>query len=201
MSKQFFLILSILAAIAFNWPHLNFQALIAQGDLGRDLYTFEQILYGKLVYKDIWWVYGPLMPYYYGIFYLLFGFKISSILLGKFFISLLCGLFFYLASCEVMPVFWAFLSCCFFLETQQDFFFTYNHIGALALILAVFWLLLRYINEGNLKLGFWALATCFIIGFIKINFGICALIVTLISITIINFFNSHKTKQLLTNNT
>ena len=201
MSKKVFLILAVLAAALVSWPNLNFQALIAQGDLGRDFYTFEQVLHGKIIYKDIWWVYGPLMPYYYGLFYLLFGFKITSIFLGKFLISVLCGAIFYLASCELMPVAWAFLASCFFMRMQQDFFFTYNHIGGIALILVVFWLLLKYIHENNLKLALWALAACFLIGLIKIDFGLSALITTLVSITVINFFAPDKNKKLLASDT
>ncbi|MBI3602353.1 MAG: hypothetical protein HY209_05625 [Candidatus Omnitrophica bacterium] len=181
-SKKTFLLLTVFAAILFGGPHLGFQDNLAQGDHGRDLYTFEQVLHGKLIYKDIWWVYGPLMPYYYGLFYLIFGFKITSILLGKFILNILGGVFFYLAAGVLMPASWAFLASYYFLQTQQDFFFTYNHIGALTLTLAVFWLLLRYIDEKKLRLGFWALACCFIIGLIKINFGITALMVTLLGI-------------------
>ena len=39
--------------------------------------------HGKLPYKDFWWVYGPLMPYYYGLFYKIFGMHITSVLLGR----------------------------------------------------------------------------------------------------------------------
>ena len=153
MSKRIFLILVILAAVIFGIPHLNFQESLSQGDIGRDLYTFEQVMHGKMVYKDIWWVYGPLMPYYYGLFYLIFGFKVSSILLGKLVLNILGGVFFFLASSVVTPAFWAFLAACFFLHTQQEFFFTYNHLGGLVLIQAVLWLILKYLYEEELRLA------------------------------------------------
>ena len=194
-SKKIFLFLTIVAAMIIGWPHLHFQDLLAQGDLGRDLCTFEQVFHGKLVYKDIWWVYGPLMPYYYGLFYLLFGFKISSILLGKFILNTLCGIFFYLASTVIMPAAWAFLASCFFLLSQQDFFFTYNHIAAMALTLAVFWLLLRYIYETNLRLGWWALLMSGAMGVIKINFGLSALLMTLFTVAITDLTSTSQRQK------
>lgn len=201
MSKKIFLILVLLAAAFINWPYLNFEDNLSQGDCGRDLYTYEQVLHGKMVYKDIWWVYGPLMPYYYGLCFLLFGFKITSVLLGKFFITLSCGLFFYLACAEVMPAFWAFLSSWFFCQSQQDFFFTYNHVAGIALTLAVFWLILKYFNTKNLRLGFWALAACFVLGLIKINFGITALAITLFSFAFVDYLNVRDLKKIWNDNT
>ncbi len=201
MSKKVFLALTVLAAIVMGSVYLNFQNIFSQGDIGRDLYTFEQVWHGKLVYKDIWWVYGPLMPYYYGLFFLIFGFKVSSILLGKLLLNVSCAVFFYLASCLVMSPFWAFLAACSFLQFQQDFFFTYNHIGAIAFMLATFWLILKYLYQGNIRLGIYAIACCFIIGLIKINFGLSTLVATLGSIALIDFTNPVKNKKLITSET
>lgn len=177
-----------------GWPNLHFQSILSQGDIGRDLYTFEQVWKGKLVYKDIWWVYGPLMPYYYGLFYLIFGFKITSILLGKLLVNICAAVFFYLAGSTVMAPFWAFLSACFFLQFQQDFFFTYNHIGGVALTIAVFWLILKYLHEGKIQSILQAVLCCFIIGLIKINFGMSALAGVVISVSLIDFTNPLKKK-------
>ena len=198
MSKKIFLGLTILAGIIIGCPHLNFYDVFSSGDHGRDLYVFEQAFKGLLVDKDIWWVYGPLMPYYYGLFFLLFGIKISSILIGKFVLSILCGVFFYLSATVVMPAFWAFLAACYFLQSQHDFFFTFNHIGGIAAELAVFWFILRFLYEKNLRFGFWALGACCILGLIKINFGISALVTTLISLALIDFTSNTKDKKIIT---
>ena len=142
--------------------------------------------------RDIWWVYGPLMPYYYGIFFLVFGVKITSILLGKFLLNILCGVLFYLASSVVMPAFWAFLAACYFLQGQQDFFFTFNHIGGIAAELAAFWMILKYLTTKDLRCGFWALGASCILGLIKINFGITLLVATLMSIALIDYICNNK---------
>ncbi len=201
MSKRIFLALTVLASIVMGWPDLHFQSVFSQGDIGRDLYVFEQVWHGKLIFKDMWWVYGPLMPYYYGLFLLIFGFKITSILLGKLLLNILAGSFFYLASSIVMSPLWAFLAACFFLQSQQDFFFTYNHLGAIAFILGTFWLVLRYLYEGHIRFGIGAVICCFLVGLIKINFGLSSLAATIASIALIDFTNPLKNKKLITSET
>src|SRR6202142_4383188 len=78
-SKTIFLLLTILMSALYVWPELNFQELLSQGDHGRDLYAFDAVTHGKLPYKDFWWVYGPIMPYYYGLFFKIFGVHITSV--------------------------------------------------------------------------------------------------------------------------
>lgn len=178
--NRLFFFLTLLAAALMHWPELKLQPILSQGDIGRDLYIFEQVIRGKMLYKDIWWVYGPLMPYLYGLFFVTLGVSIASILIAKFLLIILGGLFFFKAACLVMPASWAFLSACFFLHSQQDFFFTYNHLGAITAILAVFWMTLKYVLEGQPRMLLIALIGCFITGLIKINFGITALTATVI---------------------
>ena len=183
MLKRHFLILTIFAAALHFWPSVHYQPILSQEDHGRDLYTFAQIAHGKHIYKDMWWEYGPLMPYYYALFNITFGLKITSVLLGKFILNILGSLFFYLASCEVMSAPWAFLAACFFMQEQQDFFYTYNHIGGIVLFLALLWMILLYIHQKNPRNIYWALGIALLIGFIKINFGVSALAATLLSVS------------------
>ena len=184
MLKRYFLLLTILAAVLFFWPQLHYQTILSQEDHGRDLYAFAQLAHGKLIYKDIWWDYGPLMPYYYALFDLLFGLKITSVLLGKFILNIIGCIFFYLASCEVMTISWAFLSALFFMLEQQDFFHTYNHIGGIVLFLMLLWLILKLIRQKDPKNNFWILGICSLIGFVKINLGLSALAASFMSIVI-----------------
>ena len=65
---------------------------------------------------------------------------------------------------------------------QQDFFFTYNHIGGIVMILGVAFCLLSYIQKNSLKAAWGALAFIFTLCLIKINFGLAALAVTMITI-------------------
>ncbi|MBF0571419.1 MAG: hypothetical protein HQL12_06055 [Candidatus Omnitrophica bacterium] len=195
MLKKHFLLLTLLASALFFFCSLHYQYILSQEDHGRDLYTFAQVSQGKHIYKDMWWEYGPLMPYYYALFDILFGLKISSVLLGKAILNIFGCLFFYLASCEIMSTPWAFLSACFFMLQQHDFFYTYNHIGGIALFLMLFWQILKYFRNGDQKNIFLALGSCLLIGFIKINFGISALAATFLSIIIIEIIHSRLNKK------
>ena len=92
--KTIFLLLTLLTAGIFVWPELNFQDLLSQGDHGRDLYAFDAVTHGKLPYKDFWWVYGPLMPYYYGLFFKIFGVHMTSVFLGRALLVVMCSCLF-----------------------------------------------------------------------------------------------------------
>ena len=122
-----FLILTIILGLVIVWPSIDFQPLLSQGDHGRDLYAFKKTLDGALPYRDYWWVYGPLMQYYYALFYLLFGISIKSVLIGKTILGVLCAAAFYLTFNLVSAPLWAFLASLWFLTFFPDFFFTYNH--------------------------------------------------------------------------
>jgi hypothetical protein len=42
-------------------------------DMGRELYVPSSLLNGKLLYRDLWYPYGPLTPYLQALLYRLFG--------------------------------------------------------------------------------------------------------------------------------
>ena len=103
----------------FVWPELNFQDHLAQGDHGRDLYAFDAVTHGKLPYKDFWWVYGPLMLYYYGLFFKILGVHITSILLGRALLIILSSVFLYLSAACLMSPGLAFLAATWFIQSRQ----------------------------------------------------------------------------------
>src|SRR5271154_7486888 len=100
-SKTLILLLVLLAGIFITAPYSNFQDYLSQGDHGRDLYAAQAVYRGELPYRNFWWVYGPLMPYYYGLFFKVFGVQISSVLLGKLLLRILGGILICLAMMEV----------------------------------------------------------------------------------------------------
>ena len=172
--KNIFLLLTIAGAIAFSLSEINFYPQLSQGDHGRDMYAAQAVLRGGLPYKDFWWVYGPLMPYYYAFFYKFLGGTIGSFLLGKMVLKTVCALFFYLAGTTAMAPSVAFLAAMWLTQSQQDFFFTFNHIGGITAQMAILFLLFSYINtpsrSANANRYLW-LTLPFIIAFclIKIN--------------------------------
>jgi len=180
--KCLVLLLVLIAGIIITAPYLNFQNYLSQGDHGRDLYAAQAVYRGELPYKDFWWVYGPLMPYYYGLFFKIFGTHISSMLLGKLILRILGGILIALAMMEVASEMTALLCACWFMLFHQDFFFTYNHLGGIVMVLGVAFCLLSYIQKNSMKAAWGALSFIFTLCLIKINFGLAALMVSVITV-------------------
>ena len=187
--KWIYLLLTVAAGIVLLWPGLNFQDWLSTGDHGRDLDAAEEVLRGKTVYRDYWWVYGPLMPYYYALFYKILGIKIQSILIGKFLIKLTAGIFCYRAVSVLFTPLTAMMATLWFWTFQQDFFFTYSHIGGIMLIMAVIWCLMHYIREQRGQMLWLGLAICFLLSMIKVNFGLSSLATLIAAVFIVDRSN------------
>ena len=186
-AKPFVLLLVLLAGIIITAPFANYQDYLSQGDHGRDLYAAQAVFRGELPYKDFWWVYGPLTPYYYGLFFKVFGVKITSMILGKIILRILGGILVALAMMQAASPLAALFCACWFMIFQQDFFFTYNHLAGIVMMLGVVFCLFTYINKGSQRSAWGALGFVFTLCLIKINFGLAALVVSLISICICDF--------------
>jgi hypothetical protein len=198
-AKSLTLLLVLGAGIIITAPYANFQDYLSQGDHGRDLYAAQAVYRGELPYKDFWWVYGPLMPYYYGLFFKIFGTHISSMILGKLILRVLGGILICLGLMQVSSEIAAFLCACWFMLFHQDFFFTYNHLGGIVMILGVVCCLLSYIQDNSPKAAWGALGFILTLCLIKINFGLAALFVTGTTIAVCDLtrrvpFNSAKMK-------
>ncbi len=181
--------LVIVAGIILHWPYHNFQPFLAQGDHGRDLYAAQAILRGEVPYTDFWWVYGPLMPTYYALWFKLCGVKISSVLLGKIALNVAAGTFFGLGLAQFFPIGAAFVAALWFMSFQQDFFFTYNHAGGIAALMAVLWMHCAYMKTARPSYAWGALAAVFLLGLIKINFAVTAWAMTMAVLIAKDFFD------------
>jgi len=181
-SKFLLLLLVLGAGILITAPYANFQTFLSQGDHGRDLYAAQAVYRGELPYRDFWWDYGPLMPYYYGLFFKIFGTHVSSVILGELLLRIFGGILVYLGLVEICSELAAFLCSCWFMFFQPEFFFTYNHMGGIVMILGVTSCLLSYIQRNSLKAAWGALGFIFTLCLIKINFGLAALAVSVITV-------------------
>jgi len=90
--KIFFLVLTLWAGLFVIVPTLDYEPILTQGDHGRDLYCFKKTFEGATPYRDYWWQYGPLMPYYYSVFFKIFGVSIQSVLIGRAVLVFLSGM-------------------------------------------------------------------------------------------------------------
>jgi hypothetical protein len=72
MARAF--IVGVAAALAwYTWGHWgNFQI-----DNGRELYVPAEILKGKLLFRDLWYMYGPLAPYLNALLFRIFGAQLT----------------------------------------------------------------------------------------------------------------------------
>ena len=144
-----FLFLSFMTGIIILCPGLNFQLDLAPGDHGRDLYSFKKTYEGAVPYRDYSSQNGPLMPYYYSIFYHFFGVSIQTTLLGYYLLAFLSGMFVFLACAVFLKPSTSFLCALWYWALRLkfgNFFYTYNHIGAILSILVMVYCLFKYIN-------------------------------------------------------
>ncbi|MCK5083109.1 MAG: hypothetical protein KAR31_09415, partial [Candidatus Omnitrophica bacterium] len=189
VKKRFIWVLLILSGFLLLHQRLVYQPFLASGDHGRDLYAFEATMRGQLPYKDYWWVYGPLTPYYYSIFFKLFGVAISSVLLGKFLLNLAAGIFFFATLSFFIPSMFAYVATLWFWIFKPEFFFTYNHIAGITCLMAIVYYMLDHFRNKNLISLYAALLATFALSLIKINFGIIALILLILFTYLPNRFN------------
>ncbi len=179
--RTFFCWLTVAAVLLMGYFKLNFYPQLSQGDHGRDLYSAQAVLRGELPYKDFWWVYGPMMPYYFAVFYKIAGSTIVGFLLGDLVLKAAAAAFFYLAcSCFIAPLL-AFLGAVWFAQSQPDFFFTFNHAGGITAELWIIFMLFAFIKNKAPKYLWMSLPAVLIYCLIKINFGLAAFVVVLVT--------------------
>ncbi len=172
-------ILYLLITLAFGvillWPGWDSVSVIAQGDHGRDLYAAEQTLHGARPYRDYWWVYGPIMPAYYALWFEALGVKIASVLIGRLFLNLLSGVFIYMAISLAAPPCMALVAAVWFWLYQPEFFYTFNHAGGLTCATAALWALVSYVMHRRPRSLVAGLVAIFLLAMVKLNFGLAAL--------------------------
>lgn len=194
--RTFFLFLLIAVVLCMGSFKLNFYQQLSQGDHGRDLYSAQAALRGEMPYKDYWWVYGPLMPYYFAFFYKAAGSSIVGFLVGDLVLKTAAAAFFYLACTCFIPPLLACLGALWFAQAQPDFFFTFNHQGGITAELWVIFMLFAFIKDKTPKYLWMTLPAILIYCLIKINFGLAALIVVIITATL-SSYNTPQGRALL----
>lgn len=174
--KIIFFFLTLVSGVVLLYPLLDFQYFIASGDHGRDLYAFKRTLEGGLPYQDYFWPFGPLMPYYYALFNLVFGVSIQSVVLGQVLLVLGIGLLVYLTSAVFVPAPLAFI-CAFWYWSfrEMEFFYTYNHAGGLLALMLVVFFLFHYIKNSRKIFIFGGAFGILLLCLIRLNIGLSSL--------------------------
>ena len=202
-SYIFYLSALIIAGVTIFAHQLISQPVLDHGDHGLNLYAFEQAANGKIVYKDFWWPFGPLGPYYYGFFMKLFDHNIKSVLLGQILLKLTSGILLFYNLSLFFKTRSAFLGTLFFWIFFKDFFYTYNHSLAFPLIFLSMTGLFQYIKttgkaQYNKLIIF---ISCFLISLVRINIGIALLLGYFFILCLIDFLLKKKNSYYLTDMT
>jgi hypothetical protein len=190
--NKIFFYLTLLIAGSFLFYSLDYYPILAPGDHGRDFYAFEKTLEGQQPYQDYWWVYGPLMPYYYAGFYKIFGINMLSILLARTILLLCSSALVYLTLNTIASPLLSFLGALWFLTFNHDFYFTFNHLGGIVAILATLTSTFLYLKNQKKTYLYVGLAAIFFLCLIKINFGLSTLASFLLSVSLIHWMNTRS---------
>jgi hypothetical protein len=192
-SKILFFFITLVAGIIILYPLLDFQYYVASGDHGRDLYAFQRTLTGAVPYRDYFWPFGPLMPYYYSLFYRLFGISIQSVLLGQMLLVLTTGCLLFLICSVFLPPL-AGLVCAFWYWAYRgmEFFYTYNHSGGILAMLLGLWFLFLYIKESRRRYVYGGVLSCFFLSLIRLNIGISSLAAFFLSVALTDLCKKNR---------
>jgi hypothetical protein len=173
-------IVGVAAALAwYTWGHWgDFQI-----DNGRELYVPAEILKGKLLFRDLWYMYGPLAPYVKALLFRIFGVQLT--VLYVFGLALTIGtalVTFEIARRFRMGIVGSTVPSLFFLfeafyPSIRNFVFPYSYAASLAafLGLACLYFVLRHASSMRvLDLGLAALLGSLVI-LTKQEFGVACL--------------------------
>lgn len=184
--NKIFLILTIAVGLFVLYPTNNVELFLQHGDHGKDLYAFKKTSEGALPYRDYYWNYGPLMPYYYAFFLKVFSVSIQSVLLGQNVLILLSGIFVFFICCVFFPPGISFVCALWFWAFQGEFFYTYNHNGAILALLSIIFFLFKYLKKPSMTYIYSASAGLLILLLIRPNMGLVSILASFISLLCID---------------
>ncbi len=191
-----FLILTITAGIAIFSPCVNYHNFLSQGDHGRELYSIKMVYEGALPYRDFTLFNGPLMLYYYSAFFHIFGVSIQSVLLAQTMIIIFVGVMMYLiASIFISPAMSFLCTLWYWAFRGIEFFYSYNHIGAIFFMLLAVYFLCQYIWDQRQIWVVLGTLCIFCLCFIRANIGISTLFSYFLCLTIIDFLKNDSSKN------
>lgn len=182
-----FFFLTVLAGVILLWPRHDFLPFLIQGDIGRDLYAYDRTLNGAIPYRDYYYTYGPLMPYYYAFYLKVFGVHLTSILIGKIILNLFAGVLVYLTLATYIWPIMAFLASSWFWSFGPDFTHTFNHTGNTLTTTLLLFLLSFYCRNQKSALIFPIALILLVSLLIKISTGVALFVATAIVLVFIHF--------------
>ncbi|HEV8147130.1 MAG TPA: hypothetical protein VGP79_12150 [Bryobacteraceae bacterium] len=160
-------------------------------DCGREMFIPSAIAQGKRLYFDLWYPYGPLVPYWHSILFRIFGAHLEILYASGLTIVATLSLVLYSLSRIFLPVSWSFVSSFTFLGVALqlsifNYALPYSYPGAYSVLLIVTLVRLLAIDPFAISPG--RLALCGLLAgatmLTKSEFGVAALAVLLFSIAV-----------------
>ena len=168
------LLLTLVALCALTWRKWGYLPI----DSGREMYVPAAIAGGKRLYFDLWYPYGPLIPYWHAALFRLFGIHLGVLIGAGLAVVSAATFLLYSVSRVFLPPAWSFAAVFAFLVQafQADLFnyiLPYSYPAAYGSMFAVLllWLLLR--DDGDPGIPFLT-AAGFVAGLMaltKLEFG------------------------------
>jgi len=187
--KQAFLALTILTGVIAIWPFHDYQHWIAQGDHGKDLYSYKLTLAGAQPYRDYYWLTGPAMPIYYSTFLRVFGTTIQSVLLGQNLLLVAAGILIFLVGSVFMPPAFSYVAALWYWTFRGvDFFYTYNHAGGIVAFLFCLLCAFLYLKNSRPRYVWLGIVGIILLTLIRPNIGIVTLVVFFLSLILADTF-------------
>jgi len=181
-------IVGVAAALAwYTWGHWG----DLQIDSGREMYVPASILQGKLLYRDLWYMYGPLAPYMQALAFRIFGVSLNVLYGLGLTLTITCALLIFEIARQfdlVIPA--AAAPAIFFLAESFSpfifsFVFPYSYSASIACVLglACLYFALRHARRGRTREV--ALAALFagIAVLTKQEFGLACLLLVAFEVT------------------
>jgi len=145
------IVLTFLALASYTWAHWGDLRI----DCGREVYVPAAILNGKMLYRDLWYPYGPLVPYGQAALFRLFGVHLNVLYLCGLSLTISFAMLLYALGRRFLPPAGAFLvAFCFLVQGFGpgifNYIFPYSYaamMGALLGLACLYFLVRHILNE------------------------------------------------------
>ncbi len=118
-----------------TWAHWG----DVQIDCGREVYVPAEIVRGKLLYRDLWYPYGPLTPYLQALLFRIFGVHLNTLYIFGFLLTLAGSLLLFAIGRRLMAVGPAFIVTLLFMVQGFEpgifnYIFPYSYAATLGMV-------------------------------------------------------------------
>jgi hypothetical protein len=172
-------------------------------DCGREMYVPSVLQRGKTLYRDIWYLYGPLAPYFNSFLYRLFGVQLSVLYWAGSLSALGCAVFLYHTGMRLSAplagwtagaavLFQAFHSSLFSFPLPYSFATVYGYLVSCVFL----WLVIHAVTSRNLAWMFSAGTAAAVALLLKLEVG-AACYVALIALIAARSFQQRSWKSAL----